>query len=150
MSNGCLNHESLPYPVVVFCITFALLFSGYNVVFASNNNGSGTCWNSGAAWTNNLTYYQIDGSIPSGWGSSINTSASTWNNVTPSPFVLAMATNSNNKISKGTLANNSYIALTSVYASPTTISQVITVFNQNMSFTTSLPPPQVLTMFGKL
>lgn len=72
---------------------------------------------------------------------SISSSAITWNAVPSSPFTFSNSSLTNNTISKGILADNGQVALTSIYASPTTISRVVTVFNQNKSFTTAAPPP---------
>jgi len=56
------------------------------------------------------------------------------------PSFFYFSTGSDNTISKGTLANPSHIALASVYATPTTISKVTVVFNENMSFDPNFPP----------
>ncbi len=104
-----------------------------------NNNGSGFCWQSGAAWPSNSVSYKIDPTIPASWTTNINTSATTWTNIGSSSFTLSNNSSSANVISKGSLANPSHIALASIYASPTTINKVLVVFDQTDSFTTILP-----------
>ena len=138
---------SIPGKLLTVILSCTLLFSvGVKVALAYNVNGSGTCWNSGYAWSaGSTTYRWITTTIPSSWNTSIQNAANTWNNVTPSSFIFTYDSQlSNNKITKGAVANNSNIAETTVYPAsspPNTLLVANTVFNQNKSFTTALPPP---------
>ena len=131
------------YKIVALAIIMLtlLLSQKTQVVEAINNGGSGYCWASGAAWPSNSTTYKIDSTIPSSWNTNITNSAATWNNVGSSSFTLNNNSSSVNIISKGTLVDTTQIALASVFASPTTINKVLTVFDQTDSFTAALPPP---------
>jgi hypothetical protein len=102
---------------------------------------SGTCWQTGAKWSSNTVSYSIDSTIPSGWISSIDNGANAWTAVTPSPFTLSRSDLSPNTVSRGTVANDSWIAVSRVVASPTKIDRINLIFNQNKQFTTALPPP---------
>ncbi|NJO82976.1 MAG: matrixin family metalloprotease [Blastochloris sp.] len=102
---------------------------------------SGTCWQTGAKWSSNAVTYSIASSIPSSWISSIDNGANAWIAVTPSPFTLSRADLSPNTVSRGTVSDDSWIAVANVFASPTQIDRIDLVFNQNKQFTTALPPP---------
>jgi hypothetical protein len=107
-----------------------------------HNNGSGTCWQSGASWPGYTVYYDIDlnNTIPSDWVVSIHSSADNWTNVIPSQFSFSRLPGSSNLISKGYLVDPDQIALTSIYATPVTITKVITVFSNNKLFDPSSTP----------
>lgn len=107
---------------------------------APNHGGSGTCWASGASWPDYSTSYTIDSSIPTSWISSVDSAANVWTNVTPSQFVFNNSSGTNNLISLGPVPDPSYIALTSVYASETTITKVVTVFSDTKPFDAGFPP----------
>lgn len=129
-----------------FSILFIILVisSVWNITSASatiNNNGSGYCWESGAAWSSSSVTYKTDSTIPAGWISNINTSAATWTNIGSSSFTFSNNSSSANIISKGGVANPSNIAVTTTYGTQTTIIKDTVVFNQNKSFSTSLPAP---------
>lgn len=106
-----------------------------------NNNGSGTCWASGASWPTYNVNYTIDStSIPNTWNASINSAANKWTNVTPSHFTFNNSAGTSNIISKGHLNDPTHLALTSVYATPSTITKVVTVFSDTKPFDTASPP----------
>lgn len=97
-----------------------------------NRDGGGTCWASGASWPDYTAYYSIDlTSIPSSWVTSINNSADTWTNATPSHFSLVNSSGSPNFIAKDTVDKPAeWIAITEIYATTTTpITKVTTTFD---------------------
>jgi len=72
-------------------LAIVLSFLGYSIALAApRNNGSGTCWQSGASWSGNFaSYWTNNSTIPTGWRSAISSAANTWTNVSTSAFTLS-------------------------------------------------------------
>lgn len=126
-------------PLLIVAFAYSML---YGIALAApRNNGSGTCWSSGASWSSNTTnYWTYNSSIPTSWRSAITAAANTWTNVSSSAFTLAnndpFAPSNGNDVRVG-LLDSGYVALTNVYASPTQISKTITTFNSSKTFSTN-------------
>ncbi len=104
------------------------------------HGGIGNCWATGASWPYYDVYYTIDLSVPISWHSSIHDSASTWNNVLPTNFFLQYSILGGYIINIGPLTNPGRPALTLIYASPSTITNIETTFNESKSFDITDPP----------
>lgn len=123
-------------------LALVLSFLGYGIALAApRNNGSGTCWQSGASWSgNSASYWTNNSTIPTGWRTAISSAANTWTNVSTSAFTLSntdpFQPSNGNDVRVGTI-DNAYVALTSVYASPTLITKTILTFSNNKTFATN-------------
>lgn len=102
--------------------------------------GRGTCWASGPSWPGYTVPYRIDASIPTSWINSINSAANTWTNVTPSTFSFVNVSNTSYAVKLGTVSNYGVPAYTSYSYIGTTLTDIYTVFNDQRTFDTSIPP----------
>ena len=140
---------STPTPTATFTPTMTFTPTSIPTLTPTNtfvpgtphNGGNGSCWDSGASWTGYAINYSIDGTtIPTAWIPAIESAASKWTDVVPSQFSLSRDDGSLNFVDVGPISQSSLrIALTLIYASPTTINKVTTTFDENDSFDIAYP-----------
>ncbi|MGH2536460.1 MAG: hypothetical protein ACRDHL_03610 [Candidatus Promineifilaceae bacterium] len=119
---------------VLLIVVGAAIINLEGVALANHrSNGSGTCWQSGAAWPNHSTqYYNLDSSIPSDWRAPIGASASTWNNVSTSSFVFYWSQYppaNGNYMNRANLGAGVGGATTTTYSSGNSLTKATTTFN---------------------
>jgi hypothetical protein len=105
-----------------------------------NSNGSGTCWHSGASWSDYDVTYNINPLVPSSFVASIENAAQTWVDATPSHFAFHRWTQSANLIKYEEPSNPEWLAGTVASPSAGPITFAHTKINPNMAWDTNIPP----------
>jgi len=83
----------------------------------------------GPTWPGDTNYYDRH-TLPSSWVSGLTSSASQWNNVTPSPFVWVSNSNSNNDITRGSIdGGGGTLGVTTVWYSGSNITRATVKFD---------------------
>lgn len=109
------------------CLVASLALAGLSV-FASGSTAR--AWVAiGPTWPNDTNYYDRH-TLPASWVSGLTSSASQWNNVSPSPFTWVSNSSSNNDVTRGAIdGSGNTLGVTTVWYSGGNITRATVKFD---------------------